>query len=274
MRLRTLIVCAAALVLGTQSVLAATTNAPRLRSPRAGVWDLAQGTWTYEKGLDEPAPVASLTKLATALTFVRHGRDLDQEITITGEDWLHSGRTRLRVGDRVPARTLLRLMLVASDNCAARALTHPFGLSWESFGLLMEQTAWGLGCRNAQFYEPSGLDERNVASARDVVLLFTAALEHPVLREFLGTPEFVLDTTRGPRNIVHSARLLRARPDVIAAKTGYIDEAGYCLVEYVTDPGGDFVTVLLGAASDRTRTRESLRLIEHARAVRRLASGT
>jgi serine-type D-Ala-D-Ala endopeptidase (penicillin-binding protein 7) len=242
---------------------------PNLHAREGGIYDVKQGAWLYTKDVDTPVPVASLSKLAAALTFVRMTQNMDQLITITEEDWLHAGHTRLRIGDRLPARTLLRLALVASDNCAIRSLTHPFGLSWEAYGYVMEQTAWSLGCRHARFAEPSGLDQRNVASAHDVVLLFRAAMQHPLLRDCMGTPEFTLETPRGPRSIAHSARLLRYRDDVRAAKTGYTDAAGYCLVEYVEDPGGDFVTVVLGEPSDNARTRESLRLIDYTRFMRK-----
>ncbi|HET9232882.1 MAG TPA: serine hydrolase [Candidatus Eisenbacteria bacterium] len=242
---------------------------PTLRARECGVFDVRKGAWIFAKNVYDPVPVASLTKLAAALTFVRLTPDLDQLITITEEDWVHAGRSRLRVGDRLPARTLLRLALVASDNCAVRALTHPSGLTWEAYAYVMEQTAWSLGCRNTRFAEPCGLDERNVASAHDVVLLFRAAMKHPLLKECMGTSQFTLETRRGPRPISHSARLLRYRDDIVAAKTGYTDEAGYCLVQCVADPDGDFVTVVLGEPSEGARTRESMKLIEYTRAMRK-----
>jgi serine-type D-Ala-D-Ala endopeptidase (penicillin-binding protein 7) len=242
---------------------------PSMHAPECGIYDVNRRAWLYAKHVNDPVPVASLSKLAAALTFVRLTSDMDQVITITEEDWLHAGRTRLRVGDRLPARTLLRLALVASDNCAIRSLTHPFGLSWPAYGYLMEQTAWSLGCRTARFVEPSGLDEHNVASACDVVVLFGAAMRHPLLRECMGTSQFTLDTSRGARPIMHSARLLRCRDDVLAAKTGYTDKAGYCLVQCVADPGGDFVTIVMGEPSEGARTRESMRLIEYTRAMRK-----
>jgi len=240
-----------------------------LRARECGIFDLDRGAWLYAKNVNDPVPVASLSKLAAALTFVRLTHDMDQLITITEDDWLHAGRTRLRVGDRLPARTLIRLALVASDNCAIRSLTHPFGMSWQAYGYLMEQTAWSVGCRSARFAEPSGLDEHNVASARDVVLLFRAAMQHPLLRDCMGTSQFTLETARGPRPISHSCRLLRCREDVLAAKTGYTDRAGYCLVQCVADPDGDFVTIVLGEPSEGARTRESMRLIEYTRAMRK-----
>ena len=242
---------------------------PALRARECGVFDVRKGAWIFAKNVYEPVPVASLTKLAAALTFVRLTTDVDQLITITEEDWVHAGRSRLRVGDRVPARTLLRLALVASDNCAVRALTHPSGLTWEAYAYVMEQTAWSLGCRTTRFAEPCGLDERNVASAHDVVLLFRAAMKHPLLKECMGTSQFTLETRRGPRPITHSARLLRYRDDIVAAKTGYTDEAGYCLVQCVADPDGDFVTVVLGEPSEGARTRESMKLIEYTRSIRK-----
>lgn len=231
----------------------------------AGAYDVASGTWLYEKSLDRPAPVASLTKIAAALTFRRLNGDLDQLVTIRRGDWKGAGKTRLRVGDRVPARTLLRLSLVASDNCAARALCHPFGLSYAAFGYRMQETSWRLGCRTTRFVEPTGLSADNLATGRDVVRLFLAALEDPVLREFLETEEFQLPTHRGSRTIVHSSRLLRYRREVTAAKTGYTSKAGYCLVQWVEDPRGPLVTVIMGAPHKRTRMRESVRLADFAR---------
>ncbi len=252
-----------------------TLEAPReaaafsVRAHNAGAYDPASGEWLYAQSIDTRVPVASLTKLAAALTFIRLHGDLDSPITITREDWTGVGRTRLRIGDRIPARTLLKLALVCSDNCAARALTHPFGLTYEAYGYRMQETAHGLGCRNSVFVEPTGLDERNVSTAREVALLFTAALQQPLLREYLGTRQFELETRRGPRTIVHSSRLLRAREEVLAAKTGYIDEAGYCMVEAVRDSGGEFITVVLGAPTKRARTWESVKLIDHVRQARK-----
>jgi D-alanyl-D-alanine endopeptidase (penicillin-binding protein 7) len=257
------------------TVLGGTLENPRpatafnVRARNAGAYNPDTGEWLYAQSIDTQVPVASLTKLAAALTFLRLDGDLDGTITVTREDWTHVGRTRLRPGDRVPARTLLKLALVSSDNCAARALTHPFGLTYEAYGYRMQETAHQLGCRNSVFVEPTGLDERNESTAREVVLLFAAALRHPLLREFLGTRKFELETRRGPRTIVHSSRLLRARDEILAAKTGYIDEAGYCMVEAVSDPGGEFITVVLGAPTKRARTWESMKLIDHVRRARK-----
>ena len=265
------------LCLGTQSLLiglallalASPARALSVNAREAGVYDLTTGEWLYEKRADVPVPIASITKIAAALTFRRLTHhleeDLDREVTITREDWIHAGKTRLRIGDVVPARTLLRLALVASDNCAARALAHGSGLSPEAFGYKMQELAWGLGCRRTQFVESSGLDPRNVASVRDVVILFREAMATPAIREVMGTTEFMLPTRRGARKVVHSSRMLRYRHEVVAAKTGYLAAAGYCLVQYVEDEQGPFITVVLGTPSRGARIRESTRLIEYTR---------
>lgn len=252
--------------------LASPARALSVNAREAGIYDITTGKWLYEKRADTPVPIASISKVAAALTFRRltehRDADLDLEITITRKDWIHAGKTRLRIGDTVPARTLLKLALVASDNCAARALAHAFGCTWEVYGYRMVETAYGLGCRNAHFAEPSGLDSSNVATVRDVVILFRAALEDPVLREIMGTHQFQLPTRHGPRNIVHSSRMLRYRKDVTAAKTGYLAVAGYCLVQYVDDKDGAFITVVLGAPTRGARIRESARLIDYMRRLR------
>ena len=95
--------------------------------------------------------------------------------------------------------------------------------------------------------------------------MFRAAVENPGLKKIMGTNRFTLSTRRGPRAIVHSSRLLRYRRDVVAAKTGYLAAAGYCLVQYVEDSRGGFITVVLGAPTKRARTRESARLIDYTR---------
>jgi D-alanyl-D-alanine endopeptidase (penicillin-binding protein 7) len=246
-------------------IQASDVSAIRLRAHQAGIYDMTTGKWIYEKSLDKPAPIASITKVVAALTFVRLTDDLDQMITITRADWRGAGRTRLRIGDKVPARTLLKLALVASDNCAARALAHPFGLSQPAFGYLMQETAWGLGCRRSYFMDPSGLDPKNVATVREVVLLFRKALENPDLREIMSLSRFTLPTRRGPRTVVHSSRLLRYRREVTAAKTGYLAAAGYCMVQYVETKDGGFITVVFGAPTKGARTRESARLIDYAK---------
>jgi D-alanyl-D-alanine carboxypeptidase len=132
----------------------------------------------------------------------------------------------------------------------------------------MQETAWRLGCRKSVFVEPTGLDPRNVATVREVVLLFREVLQHPDLADLLGTTRFTLTTRRGSWPIVHSSRMLRYRKEVVAAKTGYISEAGYCLAQYVQDEEGDYITVVLGAGSIRRRCQESLRLMNHIRRMR------
>jgi D-alanyl-D-alanine endopeptidase (penicillin-binding protein 7) len=251
-------------------IAAALEPPPRLsvNARQAGAYEPSTGAWLYEKGAEQAVPIASLTKIAAALTYRRLGGDLDTLVAITREDWLRAGRTKLRVGDRVPARTLLKLALVASDNCAARALTHAFGLTLGQYAQRMTETARYLGCRRAAFAEPTGLDSANVACVRDVVTLFASALQDSVLREYLGTEEFTLATERGPRPVVHSARLLRYRGDVIAAKTGYTDVAGYCLIQCAQDERSDIITVVLGAPTKGARSRESLRLLDYARNLR------
>ncbi len=250
------------LVLAGLVTAAGAAEAFNVRAPHAGIYDPVSGEWLYAKSADDQVPVASLTKLVAALTFFRLGGDLDTPVTIRREDWKGAGRTRLRVGDVVPARTLLKMALVCSDNCAARALVHPFALSYEAYGYHMQETVWGLGCRNSTFVEPTGLNPANRSTVREIVHLFLTAYENPVLRECLGTSEFDLETRRGPRTIVHSSRLKRARDEVLAAKTGYLSVAGYCLAQAVGYPEGEIITVVLGTRSRSARNRESIRLME------------
>lgn len=240
-------------------------HALAINAHEAGAYDVTTGEWIFEKAPDRAVPIASITKVAAALTFMNMSSDLDQLVTITREDWVKAGKTRLRIGDRVSVRTLLKLALVSSDNCAARALTHPFALSWEAYGYKMNELAWDLGCRSSSFKEPTGLDDGNVSTVKDVVILFSAALRNPVLREIMGTRKFTLDTKRGPRNIVHSSRTLRYRNEVRAAKTGYLSVAGYCMVQLVQDGDGEYITVVLGAPTKGARSRESIRLMEYTR---------
>jgi D-alanyl-D-alanine carboxypeptidase len=261
------IALAVAVVLG--ALPSGDADAVRLRARQAGAYDPFSDTWLVEKGIDQKVPVASITKVMAAITFLSMHPDLDQLVTIRRSDWKFSGKTKLRIGDQVPVRTLLRLALASSDNCAARALCHPFGLTYEAFGYQMQQTAHKLGFKNSVFVEPTGRDKGNLSTVRDVARIFAHALQDPVLSEFLGTDSYVLETPRGDRAMVHSSRLLRARRDVVAAKTGYIDAAGYCLVQCTSDAKGAFITVVLGCPTRSSRNHSTARLIDEVRKQRK-----
>jgi len=207
----------------------------RLHSQVALVMDEREGVMLYGREIDRPRPIASLTKLMTALVVLESGQPLDEPITITEDDRdrLKGTRSRLPVGAIVTRDDLLRAALAASDNRAAAALArrHPGGTP--AFVAAMNAKAAALGMTRSQFADASGLNPRNVSTARDLVVLAAAAHAQPRLHVYSTRGEvWVTDLARNrPVAWNNTNRLVRHDGwDISLSKTGYTADAGNCLV--------------------------------------------
>lgn len=221
----------------------------KLRSKGVLVAD-AFGNPLYTKHPDQPRPIASLTKLMTAMVVLDAGLDLDEPLTITKEDrdLLRLTGSRLRYGAELSRRDLLVLALMSSENRAAHALgrTYPGGI--DAFVRAMNAKARELRMYDSGFADPAGLDENNVASPSDLARMIKAASHYPLIRE--ATTRKAMDVRpyrrRGPLHYVNTNRLLRnSRWDIQLSKTGYINEAGRCLAMLVEIEGTEMVMVFL-----------------------------
>ncbi|NOT33696.1 MAG: D-alanyl-D-alanine carboxypeptidase [Candidatus Eisenbacteria bacterium] len=237
-------------------------------APPGGVWsrqavliDPESGEVLFSKNSREVVPIASLSKLMTAIVFLEDKPDLDRTVVVTREDWRGAGKTHLDVGERVRLGDLLHMSLMCSDNCATRVLARESGLEGEDFIVRMNRRALEMGLQRTRFVEPTGLSERNVASAEDVARLLVTAARIPTVREIMTTRVHQFRTARKPHSVPNTNRLLYGRLEVRGGKTGYISEAGYCFATWVRSQGRDLVAVVLGAPTPATRFADVVRLV-------------
>ena len=236
-----------------------------LRSSSALVLDADTGEVVIDKNADAVTPIASITKLMTAMVILDRGLDLNQRIVISREDTdsLKGTRSRLRPGNILTRGELLLIALMASENRAAAALgrTYPGGL--EPMVAAMNAKAAALDMRDSRFVDPTGLSPNNVSSARDLVKLVRAAHEYSQIREFSTKDRAIVRVSdRGrPLSYHNTNGLVRAhRWDVELSKTGYISEAGRCLVMRVKLASKDLIVVLLDSWGRQSRIGDANRI--------------
>ncbi len=246
--------------------------------PRGGVYarnavviDPATDEVLFEKQSLQTVPIASLTKLMSAMVFLEQKPDLRRMVDVTREEIRGGGHTRLWNRERVALYDLLHMSLMSSDNVATRVLARESGLPPGEFVPRMNEKARAMGLTNTHFAEPTGLDERNVSTAVDVARLLRAAADHYLIREITTTPDYVLvgeypgrrRTIARSHQIVNTNRLLRNnRYEFSCSKTGFISQSGYCLATWVRDRGRDLITVVLGAPTNATRFADVVRLVQ------------
>ena len=231
------------------------------------VVDEASAKVLYTKNSGAVAPIASLTKLLTALVFLDHNPGWDKTVTIIQADQRAGGRVYLLPGEEVNLKDLFYLMLVASSNEAAAALARATDL--ENFATAMNQKAAVLGLSDSTFVEPTGLSVGNVASPADLVGLAKIAFSQTDIAQAVTQKNYEF-------TVQNSGRLVRAEStdqllasflnadsyQIIGAKTGFLEEAGYCLVLRVQRDGHGIIVVLLGAKDQASRWQEALGLVD------------
>ena len=234
-----------------------------LRSASVLVQDAESGEIVLNKNSDAIVPIASITKLMTAMVTLDRGLDLESRIVLSSEDVdaIKGTRSRLRTGAVLRRDELLLLALMASENRAAHALgrTYPGGI--EAFVAAMNAKAIELGMNDSRFVDPTGLSSANVSSARDLAKLVRAAHGYELIRQYTTTDQATV-TAFGRRVAFHNTNgLVRAgRWDIGLSKTGYIREAGRCLVMRVRLASKDLIVVLLDSWGKQSRIGDANRI--------------
>ncbi|MGB5493151.1 MAG: serine hydrolase [Sedimenticolaceae bacterium] len=223
----------------------------KLRSKAALIVD-RYGNSLYERDADKAVPIASVTKLMTAMVILDAELPLDEKIEIVkaDRDLLRLTGSRLRVGATLSRGDLLTLALMSSENRAAAALGRTFPGGMDGIIEAMNRKAEELGMRKSRFADPAGLSAENVASAHDLGRLVFAAMQYEEIRG--ATTRSRMDVRpwkkRGPLRYVNTNRLLRnSNWDIQISKTGYINEAGRCLVMHTEFEETPTVLVLLNS---------------------------
>jgi D-alanyl-D-alanine endopeptidase (penicillin-binding protein 7) len=234
-----------------------------LASNVALVLDQSNSEVLFEKNSNVALPIASITKLMTGLLVVQAQQDMNEVLTVTDDDVDREKHTssRLRVGARMTRGNLLHIALMSSENRAAAALGRNYPGGTAAFVDAMNAKARQLGMNDTHYVDASGLSSRNVASAHDLAKLAIAAHQEPLLREYSTDAKYEVDA--GGRIMHYSnTNYLVASPDwdIGLQKTGFINEAGRCLVMQAIIQGRAVIMVFLDSKGKQSRTADAGRM--------------
>jgi D-alanyl-D-alanine endopeptidase (penicillin-binding protein 7) len=236
-----------------------------IRSNTVLVFDESNALTLLSKRANQAAPIASITKLMTALVVLDAAQPLDEKLQITDEDRSTGSGTasRLAIGSRLSRADLLHLALMSSENRAAHALARNFPGGLDAAIAAMNAKASALGMQRTHFEEPTGLSTANVASASDLLLLVNAASANDAIRSFSTDYHYSVDVA-GRTLEFRNTNSLVANPswDIVVQKTGYISAAGRCLVMKTVIEGRTIVMVLLDSFGKYTRVADASRIRE------------
>jgi len=237
---------------------------PGLKSASAMVID-SEGRLIYGKDVDTIRPIASVTKLMSAMVLLDSGVDLDEKITVTKKDrdLIQLTGSRLEYGASLSRKEMIILAIMASENRAATALGRTFPGGMSAFVEAMNAKAKALGMKNSHFADPAGLHVDNRSTASDLGKMVTAAYGYPLIREASTTTRKEVRPYRGRGPLVYgnTNRLLKNRNwDIAVSKTGYIMESGRCLVMQALIEGESVFIVLLNSYGKLTPFGDSNRL--------------
>jgi D-alanyl-D-alanine endopeptidase (penicillin-binding protein 7) len=234
-----------------------------IQSASAVVVDQTSGAVLYEKNPDAQLPIASISKLMTAMVTLDAKPNLTEEMTIGEQDvdTLKGTRSRLKVGTQLTREEMLRLALMASENRAAAALSRYYPGGRPAFVAAMNRKAAELGLTDTHFEDPTGLTAANVSSARDLTKMVAAAHKYPLIRQYSTTAEYEV-TIAGRNQAFHNTNsLVRSDSwDIGLSKTGYINEAGKCLVMQAWVNNKPMIIVLLDSWGKLTRIGDANRI--------------
>jgi D-alanyl-D-alanine endopeptidase (penicillin-binding protein 7) len=234
-----------------------------LRSSVALVIDQQTGETLYQKNPQAVLPIASITKVMTSMVVLDAGLPLDEmiEVTDADRDTERHSSSRLPVGARLSRAEMMNLALMASENRAAHALgrSYPGGLG--AFVAAMNAKAQSIGMTDSRFADPTGLSSGNVSNARDLATMVRTASGYPLIRQYSTATDLTVDTGYRQVTFRSTNRLIDNREwDIGLQKTGYISEAGKCLVMQARIEGRPTIIVLLDAGGTQGRFADAQRL--------------
>lgn len=253
----------AILSVGERNGLGRTEDPLDLRSNVALVLDPTSSKVLFEKNSDAVLPIASLTKLMTAVVVVEAKQDMSEVLTVTMDDvdMLKHSSSRLRVGSKLTRANMLHIALMSSENRAASALGRNYPGGLPAFVAAMNAKAQALGMTDTHYVEPTGLSSQNVSSARDLAKLVIEARQYPVIREYSTNEEYAVHPGRSVLQYRNSNLLVRNPDwDIDVQKTGFINEAGRCMVMQANIDDREVVMVFLDGQGKYSRSTDAKRV--------------
>lgn len=247
------------------STLPSTLDHPGVQSSGVLVLNEISGEVIYEKNADNVTPIASITKLMTAMVTLDAPLPMNQLITISDEDTdtLKGTSSRLTVGTTLTRAEVMLLALMSSENRAAAALARSYPGGRDLFIRKMNEKAAMLGMRNSRFYDSTGLTPNNVSTPRDLALMVKAAHGYPEIHHFTTSSEYsFVSNATGRELIFRNTNPLVKDEDwqIGISKTGFINEAGRCLVMQATIDDTPVVMILLDSNGKYTRIGDATRV--------------
>ncbi|AJC22021.1 D-alanyl-D-alanine endopeptidase [Pandoraea pulmonicola] len=240
-----------------------TPDALALRSSVAFVVDERTGESLFDKNSQAVLPIASISKLMTAMVALDAGVPMTDVMEVTDEDRDYEKGTgsRLSVGSRLSREDMLHIALMSSENRAAAALSRYFPGGRPAFVAAMNRKAKQLGMNDTHFSDPTGLSSQNVSSARDLVKMVKAAYQYPMIRRFSTDSNYDVNTGRRELHYVSTNHLIgHAGWEIGLQKTGYINEAGQCLVMQANVDGRTVIMILLDSSGKYSRFADATRV--------------
>ena len=234
-----------------------------LNSFSALVQDKESAAILYEKNPQVILPIASISKLMTAMVTLDADLPMDEILEVTDEDRDHQKNTssRLSVGSRLSREDMLHIALMSSENRAAAALSRAYPGGRPAFIAAMNRKALSLGMTNTQFFDPTGLNSQNVSSAIDLAKMVKAAYEYPLIKRFSTDSHYIVNTGHKLLSYISTNHLIGVPGwEIKLQKTGYISEAGRCLVMAAVVQGRSVIIVLLDSNGKNTRFTDASRI--------------
>lgn len=237
----------------------------RLASANVLVLDADDGRRIYAKAADDVTPIASLTKLMTAMVVLDSSPSLDEPVAVDMDDfdYVKGSRSRLRMGMTLSRGEMLRLALMSSENRAASSLARHYPGGSTAFVAAMNAKAAALNMTRSRFEDPTGLSPNNVSTANDLALMVRAAAKYPLIRDYTTTPAHLVEVQPSGQMLGFNnsnALVKNVAWDIQLQKTGYIREAGRCVVMLATIASRPMVIVLLDSLGKYTRLGDAQRI--------------
>jgi len=266
MKLSSTLIIVALFAAGAAQAAGVPARAPQplaVRSMAALVLDQQTGATMFGKNVDAVRPIASITKLMTAMVVLDAKLPMDESIAIEDDDvdTLKGTRSRLTVGTRLTREEMLRLALMSSENRAAAALSHAYPGGGEAFIVAMNRKAAELGMHDTHFYDPTGLTSSNVSTASDLAKMVEASYHYQPIRDFTTTMRYEVRINGREQAFRNTNKLVQDGAwDIGLSKTGFINEAGRCLVMQAKLAQKNVLIVLLDSWGKYTRIGDANRI--------------
>jgi len=237
----------------------------RVASVSAAVIEMDSSVPLYWKHADIEVPIASITKLMSAMVIIDGGQSLNEKLVVSRDGFSSSksAYSRIRPGSKISRGELLRISLMSSENLATHVLAANYPGGMKAFIKAMNDKAWSLNMLNSRFQDPTGLNPGNLSTAADLVLMIQAALNYPRILDY-STTKYHVARFSSPRYRLKYANtnplVRKGQWDISLSKTGYISEAGRCLVMLTEVAGVEVAMVLLDSFGKRTPIGDAARI--------------